>query len=101
MPPAETHFLDYLATRVDATFYLNPVTEQKVLKLLQDLNPAKSGGPDNLTPKLLKHIAHVIYIPLTILFNKSIEKAKYPDGWKLAKVTALYKKRFKKHPGQL
>jgi hypothetical protein len=34
------------------------ITENGVEKLLQNLNPNKACGPDELTPRLLKEFAH-------------------------------------------
>ena len=55
-------------------------------------NPRKSCGPDKITPKLIKQSAVQVTIPLTIIFNKAIVSATYPNPWKIAKVLALYKK---------
>jgi len=38
-----------------------------VLKLLQDLNPAKASGPDNLSPRVLKEISSQIAVPLAVV----------------------------------
>ena len=59
---------------------------------ISKLNENKSAGPDDLKPKLVKACVNQLILPLSILFNKSIEKAMYPSDFKLAKVIALYKK---------
>ena len=92
LPQPSFNFRNYLGDRVEETFYLHPVSESAVLKILENLNPNKSGGPDNFTPKLVKSIAEVIHRPLTLLFNKLIGQATFPEGWKLARLIALFKK---------
>ena len=44
------------------------------------------------TPRFLKELTAVISLPLTILFNASLELGKLPDEWGTANITAIYKK---------
>ena len=69
-----------------------PFTEEEVLKQLQKLNPSKSPGPDGLHPKVLKEASHEIALPLAIIFRKSMDEGNVPDGWRIAEVTAIFKK---------
>jgi hypothetical protein len=98
LPRPNGSFANYLHNRVLPTFYLSPVSEASVLRLLNKSNSKKSAGPDNITPKLLKHLSNEIYIPLTRLFNKSIEHAVFPNDWKIAKVITIYKKKSRLYP---
>lgn len=63
-----------------------------VLKQLLALNPRKSCGPDQLSPSLLKFIAHYIYRPLTKIFQHSYDTHTAPNDWKIAHVIPIYKK---------
>ena len=45
-----------------------------------------------ITSKMIKQSAVQLTTPLTIIFNKAIVNATYPNPWKIAKVLALYKK---------
>lgn len=87
------HFSDYLRNKVCQSFFLSPVANENVLSELNKLNEKKSSGPDNFTPKLVHQCADIFVIPLTIIYNKCIEYAKFPSPLKLAKVIALYKKK--------
>ena len=62
--------------------------------LLKDLNIYKSGGPDDLHPKLLKTLSanNSFVSAVTKLFSRCSEKGMIPDIWKTARVTALHKK---------
>ena len=69
-----------------------------ILKLLKQLNPAKSAGIDNLTGKFLKEGAPVLASPITDLVNLSISLSLFPDDCKIAKLKPLYKKEAKTKP---
>ena len=74
------------------------ITEEKVLKKLKKLNPNKSCGPDQITPKLIKEIAEPLTPSLTKLYKNSLSTSEVPDDWKLATVTPIFKKGDKKDP---
>ena len=69
-----------------------------ILKLLKQLNPAKSAGIDNLTGKFLKEGAPVLASPITDLVNLSISLPLFSDDCKIAKLKPLYKKEAKTEP---
>ena len=75
-----------------------PVAPATILKLLKQLNPAKSAGIDNLTGKFLKEGAPVLASPITDLVNLSISLSLFPDDCKIAKLKPLYKKEAKTKP---
>ncbi|MEW8547929.1 MAG: reverse transcriptase family protein, partial [Candidatus Thiodiazotropha sp.] len=68
------------------------ITEENIEKLINQLKPSKSQGPDNLHPKFLKETQSVIKKPLEIIFQKSIQEGKLPEVWKEANVTPIFKK---------
>ena len=67
-------------------------TKEKVLKKLRDIDPSKSGGPDNITASVLKNLADELADPVTELFNRSMAENSLPSVWKLANVVPLFKK---------
>ena len=75
------------------------VTEEEETKKLNKLNPSKSPGPDGMHPRVLKEVAEEISFPLTCIFKKSLEEGVLPDDWKVAHVTAIYKKGGVTSPG--
>ena len=77
------------------TFRISP---DIVLEKLRDLNPAKTPGIDGWHPLFLKHIADLISLPLSILFQKSLEEGLLPEDWLKACVTAIHKKGEKNLP---
>ena len=75
------------------------VTPEAVENKLKQLNPTKAQGPDKIPPRVLKELSHELSIPLTHIFNKSLETGKIPDEWKTAVVTAIHKKGSKNEAG--
>ena len=98
LPNTTGHFSDYLVNKIQQTFFLAPVTNQEVYKELIHLKNNKSPGPDDFTPKLIKSVATYLHLPLTILYNKSIETATFPNDLKIAKVIPLFKKNCRYKP---
>ena len=68
------------------------ITAQEVKNKLKDLNPNKSPGPDKIYPKVLKELHEELSGPLSHLFNKSFSNNILPDDWKLAEISAIFKK---------
>ena len=74
--------------------YLNNfiITPEAVLTKLTNLNPGKTPGPDQWHPLFLKTIADLISLPLSILFQKSLNEGILPSEWLRACITAIHKK---------
>ena len=67
------------------------ITPEMVREKLRNLNPDKSPGDDRWHPYFLKELADVICVPLTILFNKSLNEGAH-TSWLKAVITPIYKK---------
>ena len=68
------------------------ISEEKVRKVLKNLRPDKSPGPDNIHPRILKECADELAGPLATLFRNTMELGELPREWKDAHVTPVYKK---------
>ena len=55
-----------------------------IAKLLSELDPSKSSGPDRIPPMLLKMLAIEISICLKLLFSASLLQGNVPSDWKRA-----------------
>lgn len=75
----------------DTTFTIPPVTFSMVEQLLRTLDTNKATGSDNLGPRLLKISAPYIAESITYIYNESITSSVFPQKWKEAKVTPLFK----------
>ena len=62
------------------------------MKLINNLHSKNSTGIDGISTKLLKNIKHVIYKPITMLINYSLNSGVFPTLLKIAKITPVYKK---------
>ena len=56
------------------------------------MKPDTSLGPDGRQPIYLKNVADLISLPLSIVFQKSLDEGILPSDWLKACVTAIYKK---------
>ena len=68
------------------------ISSSGVLKLLQQLNPTKASGPDNLSPRVLRELSQQIAEPFTIIFQRSLNEGVLPDDWHRANVVPVFKK---------
>lgn len=73
-------------------FKFKMVDESFTLNALRQLKTNKSGGLDDISPRLLKDAAEVISKPLTQIINASLSQGIVPHEWKHARVTPLFKK---------
>ena len=87
---SSTNAEDYLK-REPSSFEFAEIEPSRVLKLLSKLDVTKATGLDQISNKVLKQAAPVIYKQLTELFNLSLKSGEYPDDWKLAKVSPVFK----------
>ena len=68
------------------------INRDAVYKKLMDLKPGKSPGLDGWHPVFLKSLATDLALPLSILFQKSLNEGVLPSDWLKACVTAIHKK---------
>ena len=59
---------------------------------VNELNPNKTHGCDNISIQMLQLCAESIHIPLGIIFTNIVITGIFPDQWKLANVTPIHKK---------
>jgi len=92
MQPNNLTYNDYLKNNITSSFELLTVSEQLVLKSIDNLKCKSSSGLDNLSNNLLKHIKFQVIKPLTLIINQCITVGIVPDDMKIAKVLPIYKK---------
>ena len=73
------------------------VSVDDMKSLLQNLNPDKSPGTDEIHPRLLKECASSLAKPFKTLFDLTMKVGQIPDDWKKAEVRPIYKKKGSKH----
>ena len=67
------------------------ITKDQVKELLVKIDPTKAGGDDNVHPKVLKECAEQLSTPLQKIFQCSVDSGIFPNSWKTATITPLYK----------
>ena len=67
-------------------------TSLEVKSVLESLQLGKSSGPDGINNRILKELSSPLSRPLCNLFNYSMTKGIFPDIWKEANVSPLFKK---------
>ena len=82
----------------DNIFTFNSVSEDEVLKLLNNTNVHKASGLDKISGIFLRDGADFLYKPITKLCNLSITLKTFPDVCKIAKLKPLFKKGSRTEP---
>ncbi len=59
--------------------------------MLKSLSVGKACGPDAVNNKILCELASQLSVPLCNLFNASLESSYFPESWKEANVSPLFK----------
>ena len=58
---------------------------------LSSLDCGKAHGIDNLNPKVLKHCAESLSVPIFHLFHMSISHSQLPFEWKIPRIIPVFK----------
>ncbi|KAL9958504.1 hypothetical protein ACROYT_G035530 [Oculina patagonica] len=84
---------NYVSSRKDAsnTFSIPPITESKIIDCLKNISSNKASGIDNISARMLKLAAPIIAPSIAKLINCSFDTSVFPQRWKTAKVTPLFK----------
>ena len=73
------------------TFEFHPTSSEQILKLLNKLNKSKGVGLDKLSNRLIRECADLISPYTSTIFNSCLATGVFPDDWKLARVTPIFK----------
>ena len=87
--PLQYHLCNVL--RLSSDLRSIHTTTSSVRSYLKRLKSNKSPGPDALPNEVLKVLAPSLAYPLCLIFNLSYSSGVFPDRWKIAKVTPIYK----------
>ena len=84
-------FSDTFASISNHTFKFELVTENCVLKIINELKSKDTMDVNGLSTKLLKIVSDILYRPITIIINQSLSSGIFPKQLKIAKVIAIHK----------
>ena len=67
------------------------VTENDIMKAINELSPSSAAGPDGFPALLLKQCKEKLSIPLCHMWKISLEKGIVPTELKKSTITPIYK----------
>ena len=65
---------------------------EDIISLIRKLNPNKANGSDGISAQMLLLCDELVALVLRIIFTNILPTAIYPNMWKLANVTPIFKK---------
>ena len=68
-----------------------PIENNDIISLIRKLNPTKANGSDGMSGQMLLLCDNSVILPLRIIFRNILSTAIYPDIWKLANATPIFK----------
>ena len=92
--PSDTSSSDYLSNieiNRDNKFKFKPLKPTEVFKILSKLKNGKATGLHMISNSVLKGAKDIIAPSMADIFNASIEKKIFPDDFKTARVTPIFK----------
>ena len=75
---------------VDHILHSISISIQDVKDVLKNLVENKSCGPDLISPRLLKQGSCALAIPLSTVFNRSLDQGYFPQVWKQGNLTPIH-----------
>ena len=79
------------------TMYYLTVGNDEIIALIRNINPNKATGSDGISGQMLLLCDDSVILPLKIIFRNILLTSTYPDIWKLANVTPIFKKKMIKN----
>ena len=68
------------------------IENDEITSLIRKLNTDKAAGPDGISGQMLLLCDESVILPLQIIFRNILSTSIYPDIWKIANVTPIFKK---------
>ena len=87
---SHTSYTDYLIN-TDKRFQFTQTNNDQVFSVLTKLCKSKATGFDQISARLVRECADLISSSLTNIFNLSLTLGTFPEDWKCAKVTPIFK----------
>ena len=88
----DTCFDEFVNQSISGNFSFQQISASLVWSHLRKLCMRKTTGLDTVSARLLREYFDLILDSLALIFNRSIETSIFPDEWKSARITPLYKK---------
>ena len=88
----------YSSFTISDDFCLSNTSEEKVLKIMKNIENSKAAGVDKLSCWFLKDGPNILAKPISALCNLSISQGVFPNACKVAKLKSFLKKGKKTDP---
>lgn len=82
----------YINNESEKSMFLQPVTVQEVISIIQNFKNSSSCDIDGLQARPVKHVADIIAPVLVDIFNMCLAEAVFPKQMQVAKISVIYKK---------
>ena len=92
----EYNFRDYLTHKTYKIFLFRQIDNTAIIRIIKNMNISQSKGHDGISSELIKLINNDISRCITLIINQSLTSGIFPDRFKIATVTPIYKKGCKK-----
>ena len=92
MPNLTSSVLPPLNLLTDKNIDHVPIQYDEIISLIRNLHPNKATGSDGISGQMLLLCDNSVVLPLQIIFQNILVCSTYPDMWKLANVTPIFKK---------
>lgn len=76
---------------LENSIYLNPVSNNEIMNIMNDLKSKKSPGWDEIRSETVKQLSDKLAVPLTYIINKCLSVGTFPDCLKLGIIKPLHK----------
>ena len=81
----------YSSFTISDYFCLSNTSEEKVLKIMTNIESSKAAGVDKLSGRFLKDGANILAKPISALCNLSISQGVFPIAYKVTKLKPIFK----------
>ena len=81
----------YNGTRDSKNSFFSEVSEKEIISIISTFKTSKGSGPDSIPNFFIKIVVSVMARPLVFLFTSSLFQGAFPDNWKHARVSPLFK----------
>ena len=75
----------------DELFTIPPITTELIIKYVKSLSDNVTTGPDNVPTYAIKQAISIAAGHLTFVINSFFSNGEFPDAWKMARVTPIFK----------
>ena len=91
-PIVNSSVLPILYFFTEKIIYHITVKNDEIISLIRKINPSKATGSDGISGQMLLLCDDSAILPLKIIFSNILSTSIYPDLWKIANVTPIFKK---------